>query len=63
MARRKEVTSDTDCSENFETQKSIRQSNGKASHCAREIKFRVMRTKALLLAPIRLWELKNGIDE
>jgi len=62
MARQKEIISDNDFSENFETQESVRENNRKVRHRERE-KFRVMRTKALLLAALRLWELKNPIDE
>ena len=63
MARQKEIISDIDFSENFETLESVRKNNGKVRHRGMETKFRVMRTKALLSAAIRLWELKNRIDE
>jgi hypothetical protein len=63
MARQKEIISDTVFSENFETQESVRENSSKVRHRGSETKFRVMRTKALLLAAIRLWELKNRIDE
>ena len=62
MARQKEIISDI-FSENFETQESVRENNRRVRHRGRETKFRVMRTKALLFAAIRLWELKNRIDE
>jgi len=63
MARQKEIISDIDFSESFETQESVREKNGKVSHRGRETQFRVMRTKALLLAAVRLWELKNRRTE
>jgi hypothetical protein len=63
MVRQKEIISDIDFSENFETQESVRENNRKVRYRGREAKFRVMRTKALLLAALRLWELKNRTDE
>jgi hypothetical protein len=63
MARQKEIISDIDFSENFETQESVKENTEKVRDRGRETKFRVMRTKALLLAALRLWELKNRIDE
>jgi hypothetical protein len=63
MARQKEIISDIDFSENFETQESVKENTQKVRDRGRETKFRVMRTKALLLAALRLWELKNRIDE
>jgi len=63
MARQKEIISDIDFSESFETQESVREKNGKVNYRGRETQFRVMRTKALLLAAVRLWELKHRITE
>jgi hypothetical protein len=63
MARQKEIISDMDFSENFETQESVKENTQKVRDRGRETKFRVMRTKALLLAALRLWEIKNRIDE
>jgi hypothetical protein len=63
MARQKEIISEIDFSENFETQESVKENTQKVRDRGRETKFRVMRTKALLLAALRLWELKNRIDE
>ena len=63
MARKKEIISDIDFSENVETQENLRENDRKVRHRGREIKFRVMRARALLLAALRLWELKNRIDE
>jgi len=63
MARQKEIISDIDFSENFETLESVRKNNRKVRHRGMETKFRVMRTKALLSAAIRLWVLKNRIDK
>jgi len=63
MARQKEIISDNDFSENSETQETGREDNRKVGHRGRETKFRVMRTRALLLAALRLWELRNRIDE
>jgi hypothetical protein len=63
MARQKEIISDVDSSENLETQESVRENNSKVRHRGRETKFRVMRARALLLAALRLWELRNRIEE
>jgi len=63
MARQKEIISDIDFSENFETQESLRENDRKVRHRGRETKFRVMRARALLLAALRFWELKNRIDD
>jgi hypothetical protein len=63
MARQKEIILDNDASENFETQENVSDNNRKLRHRGTERKFRVKRTKALLLAAIRLWELKNRIGE
>jgi hypothetical protein len=63
MARQKEIIAAIDFSENFKTQESVKENNRKVSHRGRETKFRIMRTRALLLAALRRWELKNRIDE
>ena len=63
MARQKEINSDVDFSEKLETQESVKENNKKVRHRGRETKSRIMRTKALLLAAIRFWELKNRIDK
>jgi len=62
MARQKESISDNDFSDEFEAQESVRE-NKKIAHRRRETKSRIMRTKALLLAALRFWELKNRINE
>jgi hypothetical protein len=62
MAQQKEIISDTDFSENIETQKSVRE-NREVKHRGKETKSRIMRTRALLLAALRLWELRNRIEE
>jgi len=62
MARQKESISDNDFSDEFEAQESVRE-NKKIAHRRREPKSRIMRTKALLLAALRFWELKNRINE